>query len=163
MSRREKEEHRGIKDCDNKSMEIQRKYDNHQWEVSVKQEWRGKQTDENGGGDNYHGQERKKKDHWHEKTQVYLICWNFGQEGRKNWSTSEQCTAMIYELITALQPTSNCFVCLLISALSVVFVFGFVLSVFVFVFSCCWVLVLFQAQVCGTLHRSAVTHPKNPT
>lgn len=66
--------------------------------------------DENGGGecqcnrgDDYHGHE--KKDHWHEKTQFYLICWNFGS--KRGWSTREHLTAVIYELITALQLTSQ--------------------------------------------------------
>lgn len=66
----------------------------------------------------YHGQERKKKRPlaWENTGLLDLL---------EFWSTSEQCTAMIYELITALQPTSNCFVCLLISALSVIVLFFF--------------------------------------
>lgn len=105
------------KDCDNKSMEIQRKYDNYQWEVSVKQEWRDKQTEMEMVEENVIAigeiiimVRQKRKDHWHEKTWFYLIWWNFGPEGRKrDRRTSEHCTAVIYELITALQLTSKYF------------------------------------------------------
>lgn len=103
-----KKEHRSRKDWDNKSMEIQRKYDNYQWEVSVRQEWRDKQIKMKMVEENVIAigeiiiMVRKKR------PLAWEFLFDFTPKSRKrDWSTGEHFTAVIYELITALQLTST--------------------------------------------------------
>lgn len=143
MSRRRKKRNT---DWDNKSMKIQRKYDKYWWEVSVKQEWRNKQIEMKMvvedvimiWWDNYHDPKKKKQTTGMWKHFIWFVD-ILVLKSRK----SEHGTAVIYELITALQLTSK-----------LLYLFTHLIVIQAFFFFFIWLLifstVLFQVQVCGT-------------
>lgn len=107
-----KKEHRSRKDWDNKSMKIQRKYDNYQWEVSVRQEWKDKQIEMKMVEENAIAireiiiMVRKKGTTGLRKYSFIWLAKNVPLKAEKRTETpvgaSEHLTAVIYELITAL-------------------------------------------------------------
>lgn len=136
-----KKEHRSRNDWDNKSMKIQRKYDNYQWEVSVRQWWKDKQIEMKMVEENvivmgeiiiiiyYHGPEKKKTTGTRKHCFIWLAEISTGKSRKEVWSTSEHLTAVIYELITALQLTSKLFYLFTHLSITGIFpTFGFIVS-----------------------------------
>ncbi len=111
-------------------MKIQRKYDNYQWEVSVRQEWKDKQIEMKMVEENVIAIGeiiiivREKRP----------LAWEFlfdfiPKSRKKDWSTGEHFTAVIYELITALQQTSTLLYLFTHLSITGIFsTFGFIVS-----------------------------------
>lgn len=88
---------RNRKDWDNRSMKIQRKYNNYQWEVSARQEWKDKQIEMKMVEENAIAiweiiiVVRKKRRHWLEKTLFHSIGWKCTPKSIKKGGSTSGC------------------------------------------------------------------------